>query len=213
MIINKQKTKVISFKKSKKLDFPPEMMFSDGTHIECVPSVRLVGVILSQDLKWSENTRYICAKARRKLWILRRMQALDLNEFQLFDVYMKEIRSILEMAVPAWHSSLTKMQSKEIENVQKLALKIILQRRYVSYDLACKTFNTTTLEERRTQLCFRFAMRNLKSDHSYFTQHPQNMKTRNQSSFKVKEIKCNFDRYRKSSIPYLARLLNTYKKS
>ena len=76
-----------------------------------------------------------------------------------------------------------------------------------------KKFNTTTLEEKRTQLCYRFAMRNLKSDHSYFTQHPQNIKTRNQSSFKVKEIKCNFDRYRKGSIPYLARLLNTYKKS
>ena len=49
--------------------------------------------------------------------------SLELNELQLFDVYMKEIRSILEMAVPAWH---LKMQSKEIENVQKLALKIIV---------------------------------------------------------------------------------------
>ena len=61
-----------------------------------------------------------------------------------------------------------------------------------------KKFNTTTLEEKRTQLCYRFAMRNLKSDHSYFTQHPENMKTR-------KFIKCNFDCYRKSSIPYLVR--------
>ena len=189
------------------------MTFSDGTQIECVPSVRLVGVILSQNLRWNENTKYICEKARRKLWILRRMQGLDLNEWQLFDVYTKEIRSILEMAVPVWHSSLTKMQSKEIEKVQKIALKLILKHNYVSYDLACKKFNTTTLEERRTHLCYRFASKNLKSDHSYFTKIVKNVNTRDKSRcLKVKEIKCNFDRYRKSSIPCLANLLNTYKK-
>ena len=63
-------------------------------------SVRLVGVLMTQDLKWFQNTKFICEKARSKLWILRRMQALELNQFQLFDVYTKEIRSILEMAVP-----------------------------------------------------------------------------------------------------------------
>ena len=36
------------------------LSFSDGTSIECVPSVRLVGVIVSQDLKWFQNTKYIC---------------------------------------------------------------------------------------------------------------------------------------------------------
>ena len=130
-----------------------------------------------------------------------------------FDVYIKEIRSILEMAVPVWHSSLTKIQSKEIEKVQKIALKLILKHNYVSYDLACKKFNTVTLEERRTQLCYRFASKNLKSDHSYFTKLVKNVNTRNKiGAITVKEIKCNFDRYRKSSIPYLANLLNTYKK-
>ena len=130
-----------------------------------------------------------------------------------FDVYIKEIRSILEMAVPVWHSSLTKIQSKEIEKVQKIALKLILKHNYVSYDLACKKFNTVTLEERRTQLCYRFASKNLKSDHSYFPKLLKNVNTKNKSGcITVKEIKCNFDRYKKSNIPYLANLLNTYKK-
>ena len=177
------------------------MTFSDGTQIECVPSVRLVGVILSQNLRWNENTKYICEKARRKLWILRRMQGLDLNEWQLFDVYTKEIRSILEMAVPVWHSSLTKLQSNEIEKVQKIAMKIILKHKYVSYDLACRKFNTITLEERREKLCYKFASKNLKSDHSYFTKPVKDVNTKNKSSMAVKEIKCNYDRYRKSSIP------------
>ena len=67
MVINKQKTKVISFTKSRKWDFPPELTFSDGTMIECVPSTKLVGVIVSQDTKWYQNTAYICQKARGKL--------------------------------------------------------------------------------------------------------------------------------------------------
>ena len=180
--------------------------------LECVLSFCLVGIILSQDLKWSKNTRFICEKARSKLWILRRMQGLQLNEWQLFDVYTKEIRSVLEMAVPVWHSSLTKLQSNEIEKVQKMALKLILQHKYVSYDLACQKFNTITLEERREKLCYKFASKNLKSDHSFFTKIVNNVNTRNKSSMAVKEIKCNYDRYRKSSIPYLASLLNTYSK-
>ena len=187
MIINKQKTKVISFTKSGKWDFPPELSFSDGTPIECVPSVRLVGVLVTQDLKWFQNTKFICEKARSKLWILRRMQALDLNQFQLFDVYTKEIRSILEMAVPVWHPGLTKQQAKDIEAIQKISFRIILKHNYTNYELACKKFNTITLEERRIKLCYRFARKNLKSDHSYFTQISSNIKTKSNSLIRVKE--------------------------
>jgi hypothetical protein len=43
MVINKQKTKVICFSKSRKWAFPPELNFSDGTMIECIPDTRLVG--------------------------------------------------------------------------------------------------------------------------------------------------------------------------
>ena len=145
MLINKQKTKVIKFSKSRKWDFPPDLSFADGTEIECVPVVKLVGVMVSQDLKWAQNTSYICKKARKKLWILRRMKNMALDKFQLFDVYIKEIRSILEMAVPVWHSSLTKQQSSDIERIQKVAFRIILNN-YINYRLACTKFNTETLQ-------------------------------------------------------------------
>ena len=34
MVINKDKTKIIKFSKSRKWDFPPELKFVDGTEIE-----------------------------------------------------------------------------------------------------------------------------------------------------------------------------------
>ena len=44
---------------------------------------------------------------------------LDLDIHKMFDVYIKEIRSILELAVPVWHSGLTKQQATDIERIQK----------------------------------------------------------------------------------------------
>ena len=132
---------------------------------------------------------------------------MDLDIYQMFDVFTKEIRSILEMPVPVWHSGLTNQQTSDIESVQKVAMRIILQDKYVSYESACQTLSAQTLAERRTKLCYKFASKNLKSENSFFTKIESNIETR-QKSNQVKEFKCNFGRYFKSSLPYLARLLN-----
>ena len=208
MVINKQKTKVIKFSKSRKWDFPPEHTFLDGTNIECVPAVKLLGVIVSQDLRWFQNTSYICKKARSRLWILRRMKNMELGLFQLFDVYSKEIRSILEMAVPVWHSSITNQQRIDIESIQKVAFRIILGNKYQDYKSACVRFNTETLNNRRIKLCHKFAKKNMKSDHSFFEKIDSNVNTRQKKDI-VKEYKCNFGRFLKSSLLYLAKLLNS----
>ena len=135
---------------------------------------------------------------------------MNLDIYQLFDVYTKEIRSILEMAVPVWHSGLTNKQTTDIESIQKVAMQIILQENYISYALACKKFASQTLEERRTKLCYRFATKNLKSENSFFTRVGTTVNTRHKSDV-VKEFKCNFGRFYDSSLPYLARLINSKK--
>ena len=50
MKINKTKTKIMNFTKSRKFDFPPELTFSDGTEILCSRETKLVGVILTENL-------------------------------------------------------------------------------------------------------------------------------------------------------------------
>ena len=54
------------------------------------------------------------------------MKLLDVEPLVMLDVYLKEIRSILELAVPAWHSGLTQKQSADIERVQRVAVKSYL---------------------------------------------------------------------------------------
>ena len=61
----------------------------------------------------------------------------------MFDVYCKEIRSIVEYGVPVWHPSLTKKDSIEIEIIQKVAFRMILEGLYTDYTAACLYFDST----------------------------------------------------------------------
>ena len=208
LMINKKKSKLIEFSNSRKLDFPPEITFRDGSLLESTTEMTLLGVIVSNDLKWAKNTEFICTKARQKLWILRRMLKLKLTEYELFDVYQKEVRTILEFAVPVWHSALTRKQTSEIESIQKQAFKIILGKSFYSYSDACAKFSTGSLEQRRLEICHRFALKNLDSNQSLFTRVDLHPGLRKRSRI-VTEYKCNKRKFQRSSLPYLASLLNS----
>ena len=87
----------------------------------------------------------------------------------------------------------------------------MLGEKYTSYKSACKLFTAQTLEERRNKLCKKFATKNLKSENCLFTKVGTNVTTRQKSDV-VKEYKCNTVRFQKSSLPFLAKLLNSDKK-
>ena len=79
------------------------------------------------------------------------------------DVYIKQVRSVLELAVPAWQPGLTEYEAKQIERVQKCALSIILGEDYSSYDLAREQMSIEKLSDRRFKLCENFAKKASKS--------------------------------------------------
>ena len=68
-------------------------------------------------LKWSKNTIYIVDKALSRVWTMRRLNNLGFPEDFILDVYTKEIRSILEFAVPVWNGALTETDCRAIEKV------------------------------------------------------------------------------------------------
>ena len=98
----------------------------------------------------------------------------------MIDVYIKQIRSVLELAVPAWHPSLTLEEKITIERVQKTALHIIYQENYQPYKAAYAMANICTLEERRVKLCSKFALRALRSQKfsNWFRRHEPCKRTR-----------------------------------
>ena len=126
----------------------------------------------------------------------------------LADVYKKEIRCLLEYAVPVLHSSLTIKQSNQIEKVQKEAFRIILEHNYTNYEVACTLLFMEPLDIRRVQLCLKFAKKDLKREQTLFTRDLKTNYTRSNSRL-VKEIRCRTNRYAKSSMPFLSKLLNS----
>ena len=120
MVVNKSKTKVIVFNLSKNLQFPPEIKHSDGnTFLEVVSETKLLGVVISNDLKWHRNTNSMIQKARKRIWILRRLKKLQFDRDFLLEIYTKEIRPLLEFAAPVWSSSLTANESTKVQSTKR----------------------------------------------------------------------------------------------
>ena len=140
MQINYKKTKVMVFNPCTSIDFMPELNL--GTHeLEVVEEMRLLGLIIRSDMKWTSNSENMVKKANSRLWILRRLSNLGAKESDLVDVYIKQVRSVLELAVPAWHGGITLAEQIDIERVQKCALHIILGEKYESYRSTLKALD------------------------------------------------------------------------
>ena len=211
--IKEKKTTIMKFNFSKIHDFPPEIHINGfNDDLKVINETKLLGIILTNDLRWSANTEYTCTKAYKKMWILRRMKVLDVDPSIICDVYIKEIRSLLELAVPAWHSGLTQKDSTDIERVQKVALYIILSdcntgHCEFTYQMALVVLELEPLEVRRERLCLSFAKKTLRSRHSdMFVENGSQHNTRERPEFF--EPKANTRRYYNSPLNYLTRLLN-----
>ena len=148
--------------------------------------------------------------------MLRRLKGLGASETELLDVYMKQVRSVLELAVPVWQPALNQQEVKQIERVQRCALYIILGDQYSNYDHAMDLLECDNLNDRRNKLCENFAKKSVK--HPKFTnwfcensEAPPNISTRgneNKVITKFKPVQTRTKRYHDSPLPYLTDILN-----
>ena len=221
MQINESKSKVMIFNTGRKYDAMPKLTLSDmgDNYLEVVENFKLLGVVIRSDMKWYDNTDYICQKGYERLWMLRRLKGLGASEAEMIDVYHKQVRSVLELAVPVWQPALTQQEVKQIERVQRCAMYIILGDNYVSYDNALDILECENLDDRRVKLCENFAKKSLKNSRykSWFCANnspPPTINTRHEAT-KVhtmfNPIMTRTDRFKKSPLPYLTDLLNNIK--
>ena len=94
--------------------------------------------------------------------ILHKLVAFNVDIDDLKEIYILYIRSILEYNCPVWHFSLTDEDRQNLERVQKIACRLILQDDYVDYHQALNFLNLEDLDTRRTSLCLRFARKSSK---------------------------------------------------
>ena len=140
--------------------------------------------------------------------ILKNLFHFNLPITDMLEIYCLYIRSVVEQACVVWHSSLTKGEELDIERIQKVAMRIILQENYLNYAHALKITGIPTLKSRRIKLSLKFAKSCLKNNMTsdMFPLNTNNVNTRHHEKFHVPHAKT--DGFAKSAIPYMARLLN-----
>ena len=158
MKLNTKKTKLMIFNHFKTKDFVPEFCINKTT-VELIEQTKLLGIILSSNLSWADNTEYIVKRCLNKIWMLRRLKKLGASQDDLLQVYVKQIRSLAEYGVPVWNSSLTGEDIVSIERIQKTSLHIILGDVYRSYNSVLKNTGLEKLSDRRKKICLKFAKR------------------------------------------------------
>ena len=158
----------------------------DGNELEVVDEIRLLGIILRSDMKWISNTKNMIQKANKRLWILRRLKSLGAGTDDLVEVYTKQIRCVLELAVPAWQGGISQAERTDLERVQKSASHIILGDFYTSYKCALKDLNLDSLETK-----------------SVYTRS---------KLMKYFDVKANHNRFERSPLSFITKILNLHHK-
>ena len=124
------------------------------------------------------------------------------------------MRSKLEQSAVLWHYGLTEKNKSDLERVQKSALRIILGKRYTTYNDALKLLDIESLEDRRKSLCFKFARKCLDVN-KLKKMFPKKMKMHDMSKRSIEYYKINrtlTKRYLNSAIPQMQRILNVDRK-
>lgn len=122
--------------------------------LDVVSHAKILGVIISNDLKWNLHVDNIIKKASKKLYFLIQLKRAGVHQNELVLFYSACIRSCIEYAAPVFHYALPTFLCNNLERVQKRACKIILgYGNYSSYDEALVELNLPSLVTRRESLC------------------------------------------------------------
>ena len=122
----------------------------EHNEVERVGKYKLLGVIISDDLKWNTHVEYVIAKAAKRLYTLRLLKRAGIMPKDMLKVYLCNVRSVLEYAeqvckIPARYPCLTLL------NLYKKKLRIIFLNS--SYQQALDLTNLSTLANRKKLLC------------------------------------------------------------
>ena len=148
-------------------------------------------------------------KFRRRVWILRHLKKANIPTGDLIKLYQSLILPVLDYTAVVYHSMLNKTQEVGLENLQKLALKIIYGKTGVTYISLLEQANIETLKDRRIRLTDKFIQKSV-ANKKYSSWFP--MKVLSDHDLRreriYKELQARTTRLYNSPIYYYRRRLN-----
>jgi hypothetical protein len=160
-VLNERKCKEmrISFTKSEK-DFPSVMI--NNAPLEVVPHAKIMGLNVSDNLKWNYQVSELVQKSSRRLYFLTQLKRAKVGFFELVQFFKSCIRSLIEYACPVYHDGLPTYLSRDLENIQRRAMRIIYPTE--SYEDALLLSGLTSLFLRRQQITNKVFLNNMNDD-------------------------------------------------
>ena len=119
--------------------------------LEEVETFKYLGVLIKNNLSWSDHITRVCSKARQILGLLYRQFYMDTPADTLKQLYLSLVRPHLEYAAQLWDPYAQKDIYK-LESVQKFVLKLVSHQWDSSYDEFLSLVDVPKLSERRLNL-------------------------------------------------------------
>ena len=137
----------ISFAKTEKVLDPITI---NNSPLEVVKEAKILGLNISNNLKWNIHVTEIVKKASKRLYFLTQLKRSKVGSRELVQFFVTCIRSLIEYACPVYHDGLPDYLSNDLERIQKRAMHIIYPS--LSYHAALLTTELVPLSQRRQQL-------------------------------------------------------------
>ena len=114
----------------------PHLCSEEGTNLELIYELKLVGIVISSDNTWTAHSDYTVTRVNRVLWQLARFRQLGASRNKLVTFHILKVRSILMFGAVCFHSALTQELSHQLELQQNRSFAIIFGSQYQSCRIA-----------------------------------------------------------------------------
>ena len=207
MRVNAAKTQSLCISDLK--SYVPRAFFfaQDGTQISSGDNMKILGVEFSSLPDMSAQVKAIKRSFVARVWFLRHLGHLGMNQEDLLAVYKSMILPMHDYCSCVYNSSLTITQSGQLERLQALALKAIYGMEH-SYRSLLALSGLPPLKIRRDRRCDKFATKCANSERfgDWFPRNDPLRVTRNPLEFK--EERARTKRLYNSPLYHMRRRLN-----
>ncbi|XP_033978014.1 vomeronasal type-2 receptor 1-like, partial [Trematomus bernacchii] len=124
LALNPTKTKdiIVDFRRNT-TDLAPLYIY--GECVERVHTFKFLGVLITNNLSWKDNTTAVIKKAQQRLHFLRVLRKNNLATKLLVTFYRSTIESLLTYCITVWYASCTEADRMRLQRVVKAAQRII----------------------------------------------------------------------------------------
>ncbi len=122
--LNVEKTKeiVVDFRRVHTQHAP---LTINGATVERVSSTKFLGVYITEDLSWTNNTAALAKKAQQRLYFLRKLRRARAPASIMCTFYRGTIESILTSFITVWYGACNASCRKTLQRIVRAAEKIV----------------------------------------------------------------------------------------